>query len=161
MESKKLSTEEIIMLIENLKGVFSEYKEQTSYLYQGYCYYFAMTLISILKDGTLCKNEKGNHYFILYDNKYYDAREFYDEENKRTSIPTKIVTNQTLVKDLDDTYTLPTYIEKDKYLEEYYNAGQFGSVRDDHKDAFWTKLYPLMYETGINVVNSLKDTMTS
>ena len=38
MESKKLSTEEIIMLIENLKGVFSEYEEQTSYLYQGYCY---------------------------------------------------------------------------------------------------------------------------
>ncbi len=154
MEQKKLSETEVIQLIEVSKGAVSEVLDNTDVLFQGYCYYFALTLVNILDGAILCKNQAEDHYFIMYDNKYYDARVFFDVQNKRCSIPTKITDNKVLIEDLDGNFTVPIYISKKDYLKEYYNAGQIGGVRSEYKDAIWHKIYPVMYDIGIETVNS-------
>lgn len=159
MEGRKLSEEEVIKLIEVCKCTVSETLDDTDVLYQGYCYYFASTLVSILDGSTLCKNSTNDHYFILYNNKYYDARVFFNVQNKRCSIPTKVVNNKVLVEDLDGEFIIPKYIDEKNYLTEYIYAGQFGDVRSSLKDAIWKQIYLPMYNNGMETVSLFNQTM--
>ena len=154
--------EEVLRFIYDF-SVKQGYGEAEEVLYQqfanGYCYYFASTLVSILAGSTLCKNSTNDHYFILYNNKYYDARVFFNVQNKRCSIPTKVVNNEVLVEDLDGEFIVPKYIDEKNYLTEYIYAGQFGDVRSSVKDAIWKQIYLPMYNNGMETVSLFNQTM--
>ena len=117
----------------NAKNAKNSYLEYASILENGYCFYFAYLLKTLIPEGTMLFT--GSHYLFLYNGKYYDYRGEID-----------CVNDQLLIDYYAPTPISSLLVTTDINYE--WGIASLSGITDNEKDRFYASIEQELLKSG-------------
>lgn len=138
-----LNQNQIIELIHNLMNTYEicTHKSRLDFI-NGNCFYLVKILISLLPEAFVYYAD--NHYFILYDDNFYDYR----------GIITKNKTHLKIYNDNPTPLNSITYIPDIIIEEDYANFLTFTTKEKQKEFEYYG---PILIKTGNQILENLKE----